>query len=389
MSPSYSLSVVPIERLTEPRQHEDPAPARRRDDRSHLHGQALGREDDVRAAAGPDHRHLGLVVELVGADAVRPHAGGVDDRLGRDRERLAGLGVADLGAAGAAALLDQPGHLEPVGEHGPEALGLAEHGQDQPHVVGLAVVEEVAAGGLAAGQRGQQLDDLVAADHAVARRAPVRVPVEVAVADAAAAERRAPQPVDRHHVVHVQPEAEQAVGARAAEGGHDHRQRPHEVRGERGVDLALEQRLAHEPEVEVLQVAQAAVDELARARRGAGGVVGLLDQRDRVAARGGVERDAGAGDAAADHQHVERLGGEGGDGVRAREHLGEGTRGTRRAGRARAPPCPAPWRGRGARGRARARSRGSRRRRGPRACAGRRASASSRRGRGRGRRAGG
>ena len=239
------------------------------------------------------------------------------------------------------------------------------------------------------GQRGQQVDDLVAADHAVARRAPVRVAVEVAVADAAAAERRAPQPVDRHHVVHVQPEAEQAVGARAAEGGHDHRQRPHQVRGERGVDLALEQRLAHEPEVEVLEVAQAAVDELARARRGAGGVVGLLHQRDRVAARGGVERDAGAGDAAADHEHVERLGGEGGDGVRAREHLGKvgaevvergalGRRLVRALGAAEVHEAEHVLA-----------SRGCRRRRGPRACAGRRACASSRRGRGRGRRAAG
>ena len=344
----------------------------------------------MRAAAGPDHRHLGLVVELVGADAVRPHAGGVDDRLGLDRERSRPCrrrGPRRRGRGPPCST--SPVTSMPVGEHGPEALGLAEHGQDQPHVVGLAVVEEVAAGRLAAGQRGQQLDHLVAPDHAVARRAPVRVAVEVAVADAAAAERRAAQPVDRHHVVHVEPEAEQAVRPRAPEGGHDHRQRPHEVRGERGVDLALEQRLADEPEVEVLQVAQPAVDELARARRGAGGVVGLLHQRDRVAARGGVERHAGAGDAAADHEHVERLGGEGGDGVRARKHLlkvraelverGALGRGLVRAlGAAEVHEA-----------RARARSRGCRRPRGPRACAARRASASSRRGRGRGRRAGG
>ena len=36
-------------------------------------------------------------------------------------------------------------------------------------------------------------------------------------------------------------------------------------------------------------------------------VVVALDQRDRVAARGGVERDAGAGDAAADHDDVEAV----------------------------------------------------------------------------------
>ena len=41
------------------------------------------------------------------------------------------------------------------------------------------------------------------------------------------------------------------------------------------------------------------------------GEVGLLDQRDAVAARGGVERDAGAGDPAADHGDVELFGGQG------------------------------------------------------------------------------
>ena len=73
----------------------------------------------------------------------------------------------------AAALLQQADGLEPVGEDGAEALGLGQHGQDQPGVVGLAVVEEVAAGRRAVGQRGQQLEDLRPGDHAVAGRAPV------------------------------------------------------------------------------------------------------------------------------------------------------------------------------------------------------------------------
>ena len=49
------------------------------------------------------------------------------------------------------------------------------------------------------------------------------------------------------------------------------------------------------------------MDELGGARAGAAGVVAALDQRDRVPARGGVERDARARDPAADHQDVERL----------------------------------------------------------------------------------
>ena len=57
------------ERLPEPRQHEDPAPAARRArSRPTFTGRRSRGEDDVRAAAGPDHRHLGLVVELVGPE---------------------------------------------------------------------------------------------------------------------------------------------------------------------------------------------------------------------------------------------------------------------------------------------------------------------------------
>ena len=72
--------------------------------------------------------------------------------------------------------------------------------------------------------------------------------------------------------------------------------------------LALAQRLVHEADVAVLQVAQPAVHELRALRRRAAGEVVALDQRGAQAAAGGVERHPGAGDPAADHEHVERLG---------------------------------------------------------------------------------
>jgi hypothetical protein len=151
-----------------------------------------------------------------------------------------------------------PAHrVQPVRDHGAEALRPAEDGQHEPDVVGLAVVEQVAAAGGPAGQGGQQLDDLLPGDHPVARRTPVGV-----VARAAAGQGR--DPVQRHRVVHVQAEPDEPVGPGAVERRHDERQRPHQMRGQRDVDLALQQRLADQAEVEVLQVAQAAVDELAR-----------------------------------------------------------------------------------------------------------------------------
>ena len=79
------------------------------------------------------------------------------------------------------------------------------------------------------------------------------------------------------------------------------------MRRELDHQLALEQRLAHEPQIELLQVAQAAVHELARAAGGSRGVVGSLDQRDAVAPRGGVERHPCTRDPAADDGDIEGL----------------------------------------------------------------------------------
>ena len=120
-----------------------------------------------------------------------------------------------------------------------------------------------------------------------------------AAGSAAAADRR------RHHVVHVEPDPDEPVRPSAVERRHDERQRLDEMRGELDHQPALEQRLADEPEVEVLQVPQAAVDELrgpaARPRR----EVRLLDERDAVPAGRGVERHAGAGDPAPNDHDVE------------------------------------------------------------------------------------
>ena len=133
------------QRLPEPRQHEDRAAAARRRDRARHHRQRGPLEDDVRPAAGPDDGDLGLVVELLGPQPVGPHARRVDD-VGRPHLELGpALGVAHARADRAAALLQQRERLDAVDGHRAEALGLREHGQHEPHVVGLAVVEEVAA----------------------------------------------------------------------------------------------------------------------------------------------------------------------------------------------------------------------------------------------------
>ena len=81
-------------------------------------------------------------------------------------------------------------------------------------------------------------------------------------------------------------------------------QRPHQVRRLRHQDLALEQGLAHEPEIVALEIAKPAVNELGRARRRAFREVAHLDESDGEAAAGGIAGDGGAVDAAADHQEI-------------------------------------------------------------------------------------
>ena len=79
-----------------------------------------------------------------------------------------------------------------------------------------------------------------------------------------------------------------------------------QVRREAGhVELALEQRLADQAEVELLEVAQPAVEELRGPAGGARGQVAGLHEGHRQTAGRRVESGAGADDAAADHHHVE------------------------------------------------------------------------------------
>ena len=69
--------------------------------------------------------------------------------------------------------------------------------------------------------------------------------------------------------------------------------------------FALGQRLAHQAESAVLEIAQAAMDQLGGGRGRAGAKIVLLDKQYAQAAAGGVAGDAGSVDAAADDGEVE------------------------------------------------------------------------------------
>ena len=174
------------------------------------------------ATARADGRQLRLGVQLLAADAVGPHAGGVHHVVGADLEAAAADPILAGDPPGAAVLVDQLQDLAAVRDHRAEALRLAEHGEHQPHVVGLAVVEEVRAARLAPGQSRQQVLHLLAVHDPVAVGAPVLLRAVAAVPQAA--------PLTRHHVVHVQADAHEPVRSLALERRHEQRQRPDQVR---------------------------------------------------------------------------------------------------------------------------------------------------------------
>ena len=76
------------------------------------------------------------------------------------------------------------------------------------------------------------------------------------------------------------------------------------MRRDREQHLAFRQRLPHQPELVLLEVAEAAVDQLAGRRRRAARQIALLDQKHAQAAADGIAGDADTVDAAADDEEV-------------------------------------------------------------------------------------
>ena len=164
------------------------------------------------------------------------------------------LGLDAAHPGGAPVVVEQARDLGAVQTDRAVALGLAEDREHEPHVVGLAVVEEV---GLAAGRAAASAGISSATSSPEIVRWRFGRPVVVAGDPLGALAARHADPRRRHHVVHVEPDADRAAAPVVAERRDEERRRVDEVRGELDHELALEQRLADQPEVEVLQVAQA------------------------------------------------------------------------------------------------------------------------------------
>jgi len=111
--------------------------------------------------------------------------------------------------------------------------------------------------------------------------------------------------VDGQPVVEGEPDRDlPALAARARVDRDVELERRNEMRREAQQPFALVQRLAHEADLEVLEVAQAAMDQARRRARGSHREIAALDEQHGEPAQRGFARDRGAVDAGADHDHV-------------------------------------------------------------------------------------
>ena len=71
-------------------------------------------------------------------------------------------------------------------------------------------------------------------------------------------------------------------------------------------NFPLDQRLSHQAKLVIFQIAQAAMHELARARGRTFGEIVLLAEQHLQATTGGIARDAGSVDSAADDSDIDK-----------------------------------------------------------------------------------
>ncbi len=235
-------------------------------------------------AAGQAEARRG-VGALQGADGVDPGSGGVDDgSRPHPAAPLArpGEGFLDLDPDRGPAFHEQAADGAIAGDHRALGGGAADIGQGQAGVVGQKLRIDH--------RPGQAFGDQS------------RLP--------------GPQVGDRPHLVPAAgrhpaeflegPQAGAQLGdSPGPAGGDDEGNQPGQMGGDGLDDPALRGRLAHQGQVALGKIAQAAVDHLRGAAAGPGGEIAGLDQGHGETAHGGVAGDAGPGDAAADHRDIE------------------------------------------------------------------------------------
>ena len=232
---------------------------------------------------GPGLAPIGLRIHA--AQGVDPDPGGVDDAARAQLPGLAGLRIAALQAAHACGLVLQGRDRAVVEQQSAFPRRAARQHQGKAGVVELAVPVLDAAAQVLGAHRGQELLRL-------ARRQKLRgsqsglTRQQVIGLQAGAVKRRFPPAVGRHHK----------------------RQRLRQVRRIAQQDAALVQRLVHQRNIALRQVAHTTVHQLGGARGRALGKVVRLQQHHAQAPQHRIQRQAQAGGAAANDGQVVGLG---------------------------------------------------------------------------------
>ncbi len=277
--------------LVPPRHGEDrPVVVADRDHRRDVAGERIVRDRHVDALRRTDAVGIAALVER--ADPVCPDSRGVDDDRGRDGERLGSVrGYPGAGDLPVRAGLESDGSAVVRGDRPVVEHGGAEDRESQACVVGASVPVEEALDQLVCTEGGEVGERLLTRDLLVAFADPD--PAGQVVEP----EGRA---VDAGHAA--------VDDAGASEQRDEERQWGYQVGCVVEQALAFGQVLVDEPVLALLEVAEAAVDELGGLGRCPRSEVVLLDQGGPQAPARRVEGDARTGDAAADDEHVEVLG---------------------------------------------------------------------------------
>ena len=248
---------------------------------------AVGRYDEVDALR---RRHRDGLLAAQCLHLVGPDPGGVDDHPRGDLDPASALEIVHCHAANPAGGTEYPDDRRPGDDRRAKARGRAGQGHGVPRVVDPHVVVLHGAGDPVGAQVGH-----------LRERGP---PGQVSVAWYGAGAGEPEDVVQRHTRADVRPLP--PLGEREQERlGFD------QVRAEPiHHQVAFEQRLPDESEVELLEVAETTVEDLAGPRRRTAGEVVGLDQHHRQPAGHRVEGHAGTGDATADDHHVEVAGAE-------------------------------------------------------------------------------
>ena len=243
-------------------------------------------DDEVDAFGGADVELPTLAHHRLGV--VGPHPGGVDHLLGADLVLPARLQVLDPGADHPVALAQEPGHPRAVGRLRTVGHRRAHQRGHQAGVVHLGVVVLQRAHQRVLAQRRGDAQRLTAGQ--------VTVQGQTAAVG----------PGHRHRVVERDARAGVPALPPLVLERVEERHRFDQVRGDALEEqAAFPERLAHQGEVEHLEIAQTAVDEFAGPAGGARRPVPGLDESGGQATCHGVQRGARADHTAADHQDVQ------------------------------------------------------------------------------------